>query len=279
MNIERELGTLEISFGTSLALEGAMGVHPDRPLNIKPIDGVKFLWVNVSTLLRNIYGSLNKTQKDVILADDLLEFMLYEISVVDGYVTSETKGAVKTIFYRNKHDKLSKYLPNVNLKKVTTTKQQTYKNLHDIVLDEMPSLLDGIDYREYDVTLKGSAKAMMLTHSPVDLLSYMNFSSLALLESRTGKVKAKNTWCTKLGSKFSENMPFNGFTLQVFGDGGDSVAGLGLKCRREVVSMAERDRWTPVTTPGRIKMSVDKVEDPQVKESLLEALVIRSFST
>lgn len=280
MNIERELGKLEISFGTSLALEGAIGEHPDRPISTRPLDNSKQLWINTSTIFRNIYGSLNRTQKEIITSDDLLDFMLYEISVIDGWVASETKGSVETVFYRNMYDKLTAYLPNVIIKDKYTQKQLTYKNLHDSVLNEIPSLLDGIEYRTYDVLLKGSNKTLILTHNPIDLLSHYNFNGgLTLLESHTGKIKPKNHWGSKLGGMAHDNLPFNGFTLQVFGDGGDYINVYGLKARRAVIAIAESDKWTPVTTPGRIKMSVGKVEDPQVKEALMNALDIRSFST
>lgn len=279
MTVERTLGVLPISIATSLALEGLLNIHPDLPKSkVRPVDSIRILWINLSTLVRNIYNSYPSEVKSKLTTDDLVDILSYEVSYIDGLISSETKDSVNVVFYKCSYNSLVKYLPTVTPRKYTPA-QLVYKTIHDSVLKSIPSFLDGIDYREYDVSIKGSSKSVILTHMPIDLLSYYNFGSLQLLESHTGKLKPKNTWGGKLGGMASEKTPFNGFTMQVFGDGGGLVTFMSLKHRRAVVDMAEKDSWTVVTTPARIKMSIQKHADDDIKPLLLEALSGLSFNT
>lgn len=276
----RELGVLEISIGTSLAIEGLLGKHPDRPViaSKAPIRNVKLVWVNVSTLIRNIYHSLTTEDKERIDATTLSEILLYEMNTIDGLIKQESNDIASTVFYRNKVEGIKKYMPNARLKEAKTPKQKMYEGLLTDIFDDIENIIDGLTYREFDVVIKGSSASIMLTHSPLDLLSYYNFSSLSLLESHTGKVKPKNQWGSKLGSKSTETTPFNGFTMQVFGDGGDKIDMAPLKYRKAVLSLIESDNWTSVTTLPRIKMSVQKLKDDDTREELMKYTTVRSFT-
>src|SRR5690606_9561418 len=98
------------------------------------------------------------------------------------------------------------------------------------------------DVRYYDVYIEGKFQdTMLLTHIPVDLLSADRFSKLVLLESHTGAIKPHLSWYTKLtNGKELFRMPFNRFTLQVFGDNGVHFAPMPMKMKQAVKDISEK---------------------------------------
>ena len=53
----RTIGQFPLSIATSLAMEAAFGIYPDRPETKEPILKYDTLWVNVRTIFRNIMPS------------------------------------------------------------------------------------------------------------------------------------------------------------------------------------------------------------------------------
>lgn len=270
---EREIGEVGISIGTSLAIEGAFGQHPDREVDPAPIHKFNALWVNVSTLFRNVFGSLTADEQARVLPEDLLNVMANEISILQAKVHEFTGGRVRVVFYVNDlRGILEKKYPHASIKKPSTPKQRTFENIHDTTLEHLGNYLDdNTDYRIFKHDIQGEGDVLLLTHQPIDLLSQYRFDSLTLLESHTGKVKPKSQWGSKLGAK-DESLPFNAFTLQVFGDGSTNFMALPIKYRRPIINLAKQERWTPVTTADRIKMSLGTITDLEVRERLKKVI-------
>ena len=131
-----------------------------------------------------------------------------------------------------------------------------------------------MDIRTYRYELTGQhPEAFIVTHLPVDLLSRYNFKKLELVESHTGAIKAFPHWHSKLtGGKELVNIPFNAFSLQVFGDNGNLFTPLLPSLRKEVLRLAQEDRWVAITTDDKIRMSLRKVTDPTSRAILMSLL-------
>lgn len=275
---EREMGQYPISIGTSLALEGANGVYPDREESPPPLLKYNRLWINVDTLFRNLFGSFTAENQDRVVAKDLAIALASEFSPIDGVVQETAGQKVKVTFYQNQYSRLPAWFPNANLKKPTTPKQRVFAALRADALRQLPTYLDEVDLRYLDGPINGDGRALILTHSVLDLLSAARFDDLTLLESHTGKIKPRSQWGTKLGVK-DETIPFNAFTLQAFGDGSTLFSPLSIKYRRAILEVAKNDRWVTVTTPAKIRMGLNTIVDPDIRQYLLDLMDHTSFST
>jgi hypothetical protein len=275
---EREMGQYPISIGTSLALEGANGVYPEREESPAPLLKYNRLWINVDTLFRNLFGSLTAEDQARVTAKDLAIALASEFSPIDAAVAETAGQKVKVTFYQNHHSHMSKWFPKANLKKPTTPKQRIFAGLRAETLRHLPDYLDEVDFRHTDGILDGDGRALILTHSAVDLLSVGHFDELALLESHTGKIKPRSQWGTKLGVK-DETVPFNTFTLQAFGDGATLLSPMSIKYRRAILEVAKNDRWVSVTTLAKIRMGLNTIKDPTIRQDVLDLMDHTSFPT
>lgn len=274
--LDRELGQTPLSIGTSLALEGAFGIYPEREEKPAPILKYNRLWVNVSTMIRNLHNGLSTDEQSRVTSKAMAPVLASEMSILQGEVENVVGRKLTTTFYVNDMRRLDKLMPTANVKVATTPKQKIAKAIHDQTVQALPSYLDQMDYRLFEGKIKGEGRALMLTHNPIDLLSFNRFDVLTLLESHTGKVKTKSEWGSKLGVK-DVILPFNEFTLNVFGDGSTYLSPWPMKYRRAVLELAKKNRWTPITTLAKIRMDLATHKDHEVKEALLKALKSRSF--
>ena len=99
----------------------------------------------------------------------------------------------------------------------------------------------------------GRSNALIITHIPYDLLSYVNFNRLDLLESHTGKLKPKHLWNTKyypVGDRSMDILPFTRKLLMVFGDK-VLIHPSEYKLRSLVLDIAENRKWNPATTEAK----------------------------
>lgn len=262
---EREVGQFPISIATSLALEGALGIHPDqeKPNGPPPIYSYNRLWVNVSTMIRNIYSSLPKEAQLATGENELAMAVYSDMQGISGVLQDQVGDQMKPIFYQNTLASLEKKFPKAHIRHPTTEKQKQYVTIRDAVIKTLPSLLSTEDYRTFDVEINGEGKALMLTHIPVDLLSYYRFDDLVLLESHTGHIKRKSDWGSKLYPR-DATLPFNKFMLQLFGDDG-LFAPHANKYRREILDIAKRERWSPSTSRRKIGFSIGAIKDYETR--------------
>jgi hypothetical protein len=267
----RATSAFPISVGTSLALESTLltrsseSIDPERvPPQQIDLSDYDELWFNVSTLYRNLYGSINKENINKLNANVLTYALNEEIEFIDSLVSSQTNGKTKVIFYVCEYKNFDKKYPNAYLRTINTENQEKYKKLHDNVISMLLNQLGKKDIiRIFDSELKtiNYRKCLIVTHIAHDLLSHSNFKELNLLESHTGVLKKKHQWSSKyVEGKNLPMMPFNKGLLQIFGDS-EHFRPFPLAVRKKVLELAEKDKWTPLTTKDKIVYSLNKLMD------------------
>ena len=262
----RERGQIPVSIGTSLALEGAAGILEEAPVNPAPIitHAPRQCWVHLKTLFRNLYGAFEKFEKSQLMPDDYLTALEEEVGIIDTAVSKMSQRMTSAVFYSSTYKSLEKKFPHAKIKRPKTPLQIEYDHLETVVVNELIKRMGAKSIPQFDVDIKGSyPKSFILTHAPVDLLSQYRFDDLKLLESHTGRIKSRSQWNTKLtGGDEKTALPFNRFTLQLFGDNSQHFYAMSALVRRVILDIAKTNRWTSMTTKEKILNDVKKSHDP-----------------
>lgn len=265
----REKGQFPLSIATSLAIEGGLGIHPDRPEDTKnPLLEAQMLFVNLRTVFRNLYNSIKKEERVNITVNGLRLGLEEDCAILQSLMERQPK-AISCAFYLSHYKHLThKHFPGAIFKQPTTPSQKEYSGYEQQVLEAFLKSHQQENILQFDEQIKGRyPKTLIITHLPVDLLALYQFQSLKLLESHTGIVKAQPLWYTKLTGQ-PEHMPLNPFTLSLFGD---SVQFLGQrpKLKQTVIELAKRDKWTALSGKERISKSIDSLPNDTIKTELL----------
>lgn len=237
--------------------------------------------VNVITIIRNLLGSCNQpldwAKLDPLeIIPELINELIFLQNDVPMY-----RGDFAVTFYFPDYSKLPKQFPKGHYRKQLTERQQYEEHLIEAIRAEMLSQqkenkLD-VPVQFIDTKLnKDSRLTTLITSFPTDLMSQYQFPKLTLLETHTGRIKSRRMWYTKLNPTGDEDMskiPFNKFTLQVFGDG-KQLLSAPLKLKRAVVMMSVKNRWNSLTTEERIRQSISRLPEEyhEVKTALLDYL-------
>lgn len=272
------LGDLPLSIATSIAIESACGILKDKDSNGNsiptapkkpPLEQVDELWINVRTLFRNIYGAIDSDIKDNLLPDVLLQTLIAEMRMIPNVIQQVVKKPIKIKYYVNTYKNIGKVFPNGIIRTVTSDKQKEYWQLEQHVVyyfinSEFP-------VEKFDVKITGNhGNAFIITHLAVDLLWRYQFAKLELLESHTGKIKPFTEWNTKLsGGKEHPHLPFNRFTLQVFGDGNNFFTPVNIKMKRALIDLSKEKNWTPVTSKEKIVYDLKTMKDFPLRDYFL----------
>ena len=279
----RAISAYPLSVGTSLAFESIFpttnpGIDVNRviPQRIKLTDYDE-IWVNLATLVRNMYGSLPKEDAAMVSGQALAEAVLGEMEMIQSLCLNESNNRIQPVFYACSYKKLeqkaSKY---VTLRTDDTVNQKIYRTLLQLALKTVYSKLnENKTLRSYDSELNrpGSpyhrkTRAIIVTHSAWDLTSYKNFDNLDLVESHTGVLKTRATWYTKYqNGKELGMLPFMEGLLQVFGDS-EHFRPMDIRLRRELIDVAQEFRWSPVTTRDKVRLNLDNLKNPYFREVL-----------
>lgn len=275
----RAMSSYPISIGTSLALESII-IGPNKvydesrvipnKVNLNKYD---YFYVNVMTLYRNIYGSINKQDEAKLLPSDYSQVLEQECTTIKEIIKNISNDKVKLVFYCSKYKNLDKEFPNVILRTDNTDKQMYYSNMLQSALNDFFKSDVGRECIIYDNKIINSkrVKALILTHYAYDLLMYNHFELLDLLESHTGVLKNKTMFYSKLNNgKDLIRIPFNRVTFQIFGDK-EFISPMPIKIRKLVIDLSNKYNWTQVTTLDRLHYCFDQLEDHQVS-SLLKSL-------
>lgn len=263
---QRELGNLPLSIGTSMAIELFTDrKDPDNPNKfLKKHPPPEQVWINIRTLFRNLYNAIDPDLRRKVLADHFVPTLLNELEQIKSLVNEQTLGRTEVVFYHCSYKDLNSRFPKAVHKQLSTDLQKIYfateENACKDLLKEYGELY-GI--RSYISKIRGDLrKVWLLTHIPVDLLSTESFAKVTLLESHTGKLKEKLDWNSKLtGGDKTSHLPFNTFTMQVFGDGGLLFSPMPLKIKREVLEISQKYNWTPATTMEKIRYGINQMND------------------
>jgi hypothetical protein len=278
---ERAMSSFALSIGTALAFESLF--KGDRPpydpqrvipehIDIKKYDEV---WVNLGTLVRNIYSSVSTAQQAELQGVDLYVTMESEIDIIRSLIDDGSMHKARVIFYVTDDARLHARHPHGKIRHDTTDKQRMYTALRQVVLKEYLKRhhnIPGIYAFHEKLTPEHKRKALILTHDAYDLLSWPAFSELHLLESHTGLLKKRHQWYTKYtNGKELMRIPFNSCFMQVFGDS-VHFHPFGIKDRLHVKELADRMEWTPLTTRDRLVLSFELLEDKVLGRLLHEML-------
>lgn len=262
---QRALGQFNLSIATSLAIESAVGVHPDLPPpSSMPIRRYNQLWVNLRTLHRNLMGALPKGVSEQITATEMAVLISEEMETIPDMLKQyggTLSGGV--VYYFSNLKDLNRKYPHAALREDNTVKQKLFtQGLEDFMRLMLKHKRD--QFELYDDALKGNTfgKSAIITHLAYDLLSAKNFSDLTLLESHTGKFKPQALWHSKYFQGRDLSMiPFTEELLQVFGDT-ETFQPMDVNLRKAIVELATRRSWSSVTTRARIVAGIDELKNP-----------------
>lgn len=261
---QRETGVLPISVGTSMAIEGL------RVEGLPPFD---YLWINLRTLYRNLLACVETWVRDATDPYTVANIMMEEMEHVRDAVMALTGGRIQVQWYLSAPETLAKVLPDAIIRAPKTDLQKHMAALSDKAMDTVIKNIGVNNVMFFRPLLKGPGRTLCLTHVPSDLLSYKSFEELMLLESHTGKIKRYAEFNTKFsnGSEL-KHMPFNGFTLSIFGDNNVLLYQAPGKIRRAVLEIAAKYDWTPITTREKMRYGIGSMRDEFGKQSLLNML-------
>jgi len=273
---QRAVGQLPLSIATSLAIEGAYGVHPDHPSSEVPILKYSSLLVNVRTLFRNMLGSLERNNAGKVSIIELAATLAEEMSFIRTFVEENTSrnGNVKVVFYYSNYNGIEREFKRSVARMDNTEKQKEFSALQAQVMKLLLKNPD-LDIKGFELFLKnpnGSNSALILTHFAIDLLSAHEFSKLSLLESHTGFVKGKSQWYTKLhnGSELNQ-IPFMKCFLTVFGDE-TLFRPHDRKLRMSILEVAKKYNWSSVTTRDKVRYGLETLLNPYARQIMLDIL-------
>lgn len=275
----RVVSAFPIAVATSLALESILTgpnpcIDPERQIPQQvDIDKYNEFYINLSTLYRNIIGSLSKEDLLRVGPKGLKETLSFEMEMIESIFKNEGGSKVRVVFYASQYkEALSKLShPHAIFRSENTDKQKAYRLMHDETIALLlKNKQGGENLKIYDSTIKPNfrSKSLILTHIPYDLLSHKNFEYLDLIESHTGVLKNKNQFYTKYHEgKVLNQIPFNKCFLQVFGDS-EFYKPFDIRVRRTILDLANESRWSQIVTTPKIVQDIDKLNDHYLKEIL-----------
>ena len=104
------------------------------------------------------------------------------------------------------------------------------------------------------------------------MLSNYNFTSLTLLESHTGVLKDTHQLYTKYANgKELARIPFTKYFLEIFGDS-QTFFPMDRKLRKDITDIAEKYKWTQITTLDKINYGIDQIQNPLTKAVIREMM-------
>lgn len=266
--ITRETGAFPVSIGTSLAVEGLLGRHPDQPRRPPGYKRIREVWVNLRTLVRNFYASMTADQQNSITLEQAVELLNEELQVLPTILQQETRGQVSVTWYLASLDEVKWQFPNAKYREHHTEKQRFRHQLELHTLTQWFPTLQEQGIKVYEIKRRPKVHpgvVALLTHYPHELFWRFQFDALFLLESHTGKLKNYSKWTSKLsGVKEEDHIPFNETTLQLFGDG-TLFNAFPKKVRDEIKLIAETRHWTTVTTTEKMRSDIDRFGGEQLK--------------
>ena len=266
--LDRTLGFYPISIATSMAFEGVthMGEYGDRP-GEPEITTIEAIWVNLRTLIRNAIGAF--TTEEYTRLDDrcVIDSVMDDWEQIRDRIGPQYPQCELRL-YLCEYQGLDHAFPNAYFKASETPKQLHYEALERATMTHFVTNLKE-ELQVFDWKLSGVKRTTLLTHLPIDLLSYHGFPDLQLLESHTGVIKTRRQWASKLQlDKKVTVIPFNRATLAIFGDG-VMFRPQPIKPRRVLIQIGEQRNWNSMTTMSRMVEDVKLAYEPFLLEFLL----------
>lgn len=264
--IERVMGeTLtSVSVGTAAPLEQLMKM--EKPMK------EEYLFMNVRTIYRNFYNAIESPEK--ISVQVLAEELEKELEMIKMNVGARIPGNIIPVFYICSNKSIRKIFPHAKLKEATTEIQKNYESMERSTMEFLMNMPLGSKTKIYDCLVKGNnSKSLILTHFPMELLSFHTFHTLQLIESNTGIIKDRSEWNSKLTNpEVRTNLPFNALTLQILGDHATQFNSAGIRFLKPLKEIAEKGNWSTSTTNAKVKYDIEKYWDKLIANIYLEML-------
>jgi hypothetical protein len=265
---ERATGYFPLSIATSLAIEGAVGIHPDHPAGPKMLHDFSGHWVNVKTLFRNYYEAIGKENIPNVKIAELIDSFRHEIEAYKELSEEQGQGKFKTVFYCPDYAGLQARFPHAVLRTDSTPNQVLFSKSMVTVLGQIiKNEKDLFKLYPLKITDPTPTNTLMLTHYPFDLTTTA-FEGLSLLESHTGAIKDKSLWHTKLyNGKELTMIPFRECFLSVFGDN-QLFRPIGMSYRRTLVDLGKQYNWSFATSRDKVNYGLSQIKDKFLAENL-----------
>lgn len=262
-------GQYQVSIGTSLALETLFGINENvKPTNPLPYTQYDNLFVNIRTLVRNLYGAVSKELKVQWTAQHYLKKVLEEIRDIPTIISDQSHDKLSVIYYFCEFTSLAREYPHAAVKKANPG--NLYDNIEQYVIDQVKRLTKQgkLNVMICDVRVPiPEERNLILTHYPVDLVPHATVRNLDLLESHTGAIKNRHRWYTKLKGKDMERIPFSRKTIQIFGDG-RTFSGVTPKGKKMVMDFSVENRWNQTTTDRVIDVQMNRFPDKELARQI-----------
>lgn len=275
----RATSAFPISIGTSLALESCLkgpnpAYDPARPIpqaiDLRNYDSV---WINLLTLIRNIYQSVSSSEAKLLIARDTADVLAFECDLIREVIRKNSP-QTQVVIYKCKYGEIQRTYPKAILREVKTANQVFFGEfVGEVVKIFEDHHAEPTDVKSCGLYLEPEPlhNGLLITHFAHDLLSADKFKTLALLESHTGVLKDKSRWHTKFCKSpvntGIERIPFNKVMWQVFGDE-ELISAYPAKARQLVLEMARQNDWNSLTTLSRIRYCLDRLPDRFLAETL-----------
>lgn len=264
-----------LSIGTSLALESLFNPRstpydPNREIpNVININNYNEIYFNISTLFRNLTGSVDKKVFLNISVIELAEVLEFELELINDIFRNEGNNVCKPIYYNIDYDSIAEKLL---IKKVVTRIDNTeYQKYYNDIFNKTLKLIkrNNKNILEIEDLIKPSNRnsSLIVSHYAYDLLSEKNFKQLDLLESHTGKLKHLVEFNSKyypITEKNLSHLPFNKKLLYIFGDK-TFIKPSDIRLRLQILETSIKRKWTPATTKEKILFDLDlDIKEPYV---------------
>lgn len=252
----RTLGTLPISVGTAVPIEGLQNV---------PMHRFQTFLINIRTLVRNAREAFEELPKE----NDLFEAVKSDMVEIANAITAlQLRTLLDLKFYLPTYSSLPRMFPSAKLKEMDPKKMTGPRDenrrirtildnaVQDRILKEFGKLVSQVD----SSIPQFAGNGLIITHHPVDLVTTESYHRLHLLESHTGTIKTYALFNTKLtGGKDLPNMPLNKLTIQIFGDNAVNFLSHSLSVKNEIKSLAESVPWSSASTPSFVASSIRRL--------------------
>ena len=263
----RVTGTYPLSIATSVAIEALTTPVKKGDTTELPISKYSHFWINLRTLARNIITAVGTDNRNQLTANDIESALYTEMAFIEEEVKRHNP-EIKVIYYGSDLD-LTLYPFCIKRKHTAPVKAL----VESLIVSSIAKVLkhfknnptDRYELLHFRNKLKPNKlppqTAIILTHIAFDLVAYKDFKSLTLIESHTGAIKERSEWYTKYydGEKLSR-LPFNEKLLQIFGDK-ESFSPLDPNLREAILKVAEKYRWTPLTTEDKINYGINSMSN------------------
>ena len=247
----RTMGAFPLSIGTSLAFESIFENAPRPPYDPARLIPQKVniaeyeeMWINLSTLNRNIIGSLAREDAPGALPREIADVLYQEMDFIVSLLQNEGNKSTRPIFYACDYSSLENKYRNTKaqLRADNTENQKIYSaTLRATLQLVFKEITNKTILKAMNPKLKpeGTPKTLLLSHAAYDLTSKNNFRELHLIESHTGLLRKPPMWYVKYyHGKELAMIPFMEGLLPVFGDN-ETFAPMAISIRREIIEIAK----------------------------------------